>query len=71
MIKTMKPGSVVIDISIDQGGTIETLDRPTTHADPIYIKHGVIHYGVPNMPGATPRTATIALLKGIFHFSKN
>lgn len=70
MIKTMKPGSVVIDISIDQGGTIETLDRPTTHADPVYIKHGVIHYGVPNMPGATPRTATIALAKGNIPFLK-
>ncbi|MBF8807936.1 MAG: alanine dehydrogenase [Enterococcus lacertideformus] len=70
MIETMKPGSVVIDISIDQGGTIETLDRPTTHADPVYIKHGVIHYGLPNMPGATPRTATIALAKGNISFLK-
>lgn len=70
MIKTMKPGSVVVDISIDQGGTVETLDRPTTHADPVYIKHGVIHYGVPNMPGATPRTATIALAKGNCSFLK-
>jgi len=64
MIKTMKPGSVVIDISIDQGGTIETIDRYTTHLDSIFIKHGVIHYAVPNMPGAVPRTATITLSQG-------
>ncbi len=64
MIKSMKPGSVVIDISIDQGGTVETIDKYTTHDDPIFIKHDVIHYAVPNMPGATPRTSTMALAKG-------
>ena len=64
MIKSMKPGSVVVDISIDQGGTIETIDHATTHADPVFEKYGVIHYAVPNMPGATPRTATIALAQG-------
>jgi len=61
MIKTMQPGSVVIDIAIDQGGIFETSDRVTTHDNPIYIKHGVVHYAVANMPGAVPRTSTIAL----------
>ncbi|MCJ7839732.1 alanine dehydrogenase [Lederbergia sp. NSJ-179] len=61
MIKTMKPGSVVIDIAIDQGGIFETSDRVTTHDDPTYEKHGVVHYAVANMPGAVPRTSTIAL----------
>lgn len=57
----MEPGSVIIDVAIDQGGVIETSDRVTTHSDPIYIKHGVVHYAVANMPGAVPQTSTIAL----------
>ncbi|WP_423799299.1 alanine dehydrogenase [Neobacillus sp. SAB-20_R2A] len=61
MIKTMKPGSVVVDIAIDQGGIFETTDKITTHDNPTYIKHGVVHYAVANMPGAVPRTSTIAL----------
>ncbi len=61
MIKSMSPGSVVIDIAIDQGGIFETSDRITTHDEPTYIKHGVVHYAVANMPGAVPRTSTIAL----------
>lgn len=61
MIKTMQPGSVVVDVAIDQGGSIETIDRITTHTNPTYEKHGVVHYAVANMPGAVPRTATIAL----------
>lgn len=64
MVKTMKKGSVLIDISIDQGGTVETIEHYTTHDNPVFIKHGVIHYAVPNMPGATPRTSTMALAKG-------
>ena len=60
IIQNMKPGSVIVDISIDQGGIFETV-RPTTHEDPIYIEEGVIHYCVTNMPGAVPRTSTIAL----------
>lgn len=60
MVKTMQPGSVLVDVSIDQGGCIET-SHPTTHADPVYEKHGVIHYCVANMPGAYPRTSTLAL----------
>ncbi len=61
MIKTMKPGSVVVDIAIDQGGIFETTDRITTHDRPTYEKHGVVHYAVANMPGAVPRTSTLAL----------
>ena len=60
MISTMKPGSVVVDVSVDQGGCIETT-RPTTHSSPTYMVDGVIHYGVTNMPGAVPRTSTYAL----------
>ncbi len=61
MVKSMKTGSVVIDIAIDQGGSVETIDRVTTHENPTFIKHGVVHYSVANMPGAVPRTSTIAL----------
>jgi alanine dehydrogenase len=60
MVKTMKPGAVLVDISIDQGGCFET-SRPTTHADPTFVVDGVIHYCVANMPGAVPRTSTLAL----------
>jgi alanine dehydrogenase len=61
MVKTMKPGAVIVDVAIDQGGCIETIDRVTTHSNPTYIKHGVVHYSVANMPGAVPRTSTFAL----------
>ncbi|MCM3737621.1 alanine dehydrogenase [Bacillus cytotoxicus] len=61
MIKAMEPGSVVVDIAIDQGGIFETTDRITTHDNPTYEKHGVVHYAVANMPGAVPRTSTLAL----------
>lgn len=61
MIRAMKPGSVVVDVAIDQGGIIETVDRITTHDQPTYTKHDVVHYAVANMPGAVPRTSTIAL----------
>ncbi|MCH8003966.1 MAG: alanine dehydrogenase [Nanoarchaeota archaeon] len=60
MVKTMQKGSVIVDVSIDQGGCIETA-KPTKHSDPVYEVHGVIHYCVTNMPGAYPRTSTIAL----------
>jgi alanine dehydrogenase len=60
MIESMRPGSVVVDISIDQGGCFET-SRPTTHADPTYTVDGVVHYCVANMPGAAPRTSAYAL----------
>ena len=61
MVKTMEPGTVLVDIAIDQGGIFETTDRITTHDEPTYLKHGVVHYAVANMPGAVPRTSTIAL----------
>ena len=59
-LKTMMPGSVIVDVAVDQGGCVDTI-RPTTHGDPIYTVHGVIHYGVANMPGGVPRTSTLAL----------
>lgn len=61
MVKEMRNGSVIVDVAIDQGGIVETCDRLGTHADPIYLRHNVLHYAVPNMPGAVPRTSTIAL----------
>ena len=61
MIKKMEKGSVIVDIAIDQGGSFETIDRITTHDNPTYEKHGVVHYSVANMPGAVPQTSTIAL----------
>ena len=61
MIKEMRPGSVIVDVAVDQGGVIETADRVTTHDEPVYEKHGVLHYAVANIPGAVARTSTIAL----------
>ncbi|TCT24965.1 L-alanine dehydrogenase [Melghiribacillus thermohalophilus] len=61
MVKEMKKGSVIVDVAIDQGGIVETSDRITTHDNPTYEKHGVVHYAVANMPGAVPRTSTIGL----------
>lgn len=60
MVRTMQPGAVIVDVSVDQGGCVATTE-PTTHRDPIRIKHGVVHYGVTNMPGAVGRTSTYAL----------
>jgi len=60
MVRSMKPGSVIVDVAVDQGGCVETT-RPTTHSDPIYIVDGVIHYAVTNMPGIVPRTSAMAL----------
>jgi alanine dehydrogenase len=59
-VKAMKPGSVIVDVAIDQGGCSET-SRPTTHSNPTYIVHDVVHYCVTNMPGAVARTSTFAL----------
>ena len=56
----MKPGAVIVDVAVDQGGCIETIHE-TTHADPVYEVHGVLHYAVGNMPGAVPHTSTYAL----------
>lgn len=60
LVAKMRPGSVIVDVAVDQGGCIETL-RPTSHSEPVYIEEGVVHYGVSNMPGAVPWTATQAL----------
>jgi alanine dehydrogenase len=56
----MRPGTVIVDVAVDQGGCVETI-RPTTHHDPVYTVDGVVHYGVANMPGGVPRTSTLAL----------
>jgi len=61
VVKSMKKGSVIVDVAIDQGGSVETIDRVTTHDHPCYEKYGVIHYSVANIPGAVPKTATYAL----------
>lgn len=60
MLKLMRPGSVIVDVAIDQGGCFET-SRPTTHSEPTYVVDGVVHYAVANIPGAVPRTSTLAL----------
>jgi alanine dehydrogenase len=70
MIKRMEPGSVVVDVSIDQGGCIETI-RPTSHEDPVYTVHGVLHYGVTNIPGAVSRTSTFALTNVTFKYLRH
>ncbi len=69
LVKEMSPGSVVVDVAVDQGGCIETC-RPTTHDNPTFEKHGVIHYCVANMPGAVPRTSTFALTNVTLPFAK-
>lgn len=67
MLSTMKTGSVIVDVSVDQGGCVETT-RPTTHADPTYVVDGVVHYGVANMPGAVPYTSTLALTNATMRY---
>jgi alanine dehydrogenase len=67
-LKLMKDGSVIVDVAVDQGGCVETV-RPTTHSDPIYVVEGVIHYCVANMPGAVPRTSTLALTNATFPYA--
>ena len=59
-LKLMQPGSVIVDVAIDQGGCVETI-HATTHENPTYVVDGIIHYGVANMPGGVPRTSTLAL----------
>jgi len=70
MVKTMKKGSVIVDVAVDQGGSIATVDRPTTHEHPIYVKHDVIHYAVANIPGAVPRTSTLALTNATLPYAR-
>jgi len=69
MLKTMKKGSVIIDVSVDQGGCVET-SKPTTHDNPVYEVDGIIHYTVANMPGAYPRTSTLALTNATLPYIK-
>jgi len=61
MVKSMNKGAVIVDVAIDQGGTVQTMDKVTSHDDPVFEKFGVLHYSVPNIPGAVPRTSTFAL----------
>ncbi|MBP1736490.1 MAG: alanine dehydrogenase [Oscillospiraceae bacterium] len=61
MVWGMRPGTVIMDVAIDQGGIVETIDHTTTHENPTFVRHGVTHYAVANMPGAVPRTSTFAL----------
>lgn len=68
-LKTMKAGAVIVDVAVDQGGCIETC-RPTTHEDPVYVVDGVVHYCVANMPGAVPRTSTIALTNATLPYTR-
>jgi len=68
MLPQMKPGAVIVDVAIDQGGSVET-SRPTTHAEPTYVVDGVVHYMVANMPGAVPRTSTYALNNATLPFT--
>lgn len=68
MLSLMKKGSVIVDVAIDQGGSVET-SIPTTHSDPIFVVDGIIHYGVTNMPGAVPRTSTFALTNATLPFA--
>ena len=67
MVKDMQAGSVIVDVSVDQGGCVAT-SHPTTHSDPVFQVHGVTHYCVTNMPGAYPRTSTLALTKATFPY---
>ncbi len=68
VVKTLRPGSVIVDVSIDQGGCIET-SRPTSHSDPVYTTHGITHYCVTNMPGAYPRTSARALSEAVLPYA--
>jgi len=68
MVHAMEPGSVIVDVSIDQGGCFAT-SRPTSHSDPVFIQHGIVHYCVTNMPGAYPHTSTIALTRATLPYA--
>ncbi|MBE3594655.1 MAG: alanine dehydrogenase [Candidatus Carbobacillus altaicus] len=71
MVEKMRPGAVIIDVAVDQGGSIETIDRVTTHSAPTYEKYGVIHYAVANIPGAVPKTSTFALTNATMPYVMN
>ncbi len=68
MVRAMKPGAVIVDCAVDQGGCVETTHE-TTHAEPVYVQHGVVHYAVSNIPGAVPVTSTYALTNATLHYA--
>ncbi len=68
-LRLMRPGTVIVDVAVDQGGCVETI-RPTTHKDPVYTVDGIIHYGVANMPGGVPRTSTLALTNATLPYAR-
>lgn len=68
MLKLMEPGTVLVDVAIDQGGCFET-SHPTTHSDPVYIEDGIVHYCVANIPGAVPNTSTMALTNATLRYA--
>jgi alanine dehydrogenase len=69
MVASMQPGAVIVDVAIDQGGCIETMDHTSTHGAPTYERYGILHYAVPNIPGAVPRTSTYALCNATLPFA--
>ncbi|MBQ7286464.1 MAG: alanine dehydrogenase [Candidatus Gastranaerophilales bacterium] len=71
VVKTMKKGSVIVDVAIDQGGNVETIDRCTTHENPTYEKHGVLHCAIPNIPSAVPKTASYAYSYAMYPYLKS
>ena len=71
VVKTMKKGSVIVDVAIDQGGNVETIDRCTTHDNPTYEKHGVLHCAIPNIPSAVPKTASYAYSSAMYPYLKS
>ena len=68
MLKLMEPGTVLVDVAIDQGGCFET-SRPTTHSEPVYTEEGIVHYCVANIPGAVPHTSTLALTNATLRYA--
>ena len=70
MVKSMQEGSVIVDVAIDQGGSVETADRAATHENPTYVKYGVVHYSVANIPGAVGRTSTLALTNATRYYAE-
>ena len=68
MLKIMEPGTVLVDVAIDQGGCFET-SRPTTHSEPVYTEEGIVHYCVANIPGAVPNTSTLALTNATLRYA--
>lgn len=71
MVKAMPDGGVIVDVAIDQGGTVDTITEPTSHSKPVFEMHGVLHYAVPNIPGAVPQTSTLALTNVTLRYAIN